>query len=240
MGVLNWLINYISTDLHISSSKGCSTPLDKNKTHKNCKNVTIYEFCPTLACTIPEEVRPVRQMDSFLYILFMMWDNVCHHRQACFSAVDSKKTCLLTKKRSIANSTSCWSLIGSLGTLITLWTWTRHFTYHLTVYPFILRTEQPQITLAVLTSSGVTSLPGILAVTISLKSNVVENIIFLNRSFAWTAMAICCLQNNFMLSFTVSTKPNSPIFFGLHTCNPQGRISKSKSCKPNALVHWTT
>jgi len=55
------------------------------------------------------------------------------------------------------------------------------------VHPFILRTEQPQITLAVLTSSGVTSLPGILAVTISLKSNVVGNIIFSNRSFAWTA-----------------------------------------------------
>ena len=65
------------------------------------------------------------------------------------------------------------------------------------------------------------------------------HIFILNRSFAWTAPAICCLQNNFMLSFAVSTKPNSPIFFGLHTCNPQGCILKIKSCKPNVLW-WTT
>jgi hypothetical protein len=77
----------------------------------------------------------------------------------------------------------------------------------LTVFPFILRTKQPQITLAALASAGVTSQLRILALTISLKSAVEGNIIFSYRFFAWTAQAIYHLLNNLMLSFTVWTNP---------------------------------
>jgi hypothetical protein len=87
--------------------------------------------------------------------------------------------------------------------------------FFLTVLPFILRTEHPQITLAAFTSSSGTSQPGTPPLlTIAQKSAVEGKIIFSNKAFAQVAPAICRLLKSFMLSLTVWTNPNSPIFLG--------------------------
>jgi hypothetical protein len=113
-----------------------------------------------------------------------------------------KNTCLLTKKQSIAYSTSGWSLMSSVGTLTILCITCLPFRQ--TVFPFIFRTDQPQITSAALTSSIVTSDPHTPpALTIALKSEVKGKISFSYNSLASTAPAICHLLNSFILSCTV-------------------------------------
>ncbi len=106
-----------------------------------------------------------------------------------------KNTCLLTKKQSIASSTSYWSLMSSLGTL-TIICVTR-LTFHRTVFPFILRTDRPQITSAALTLSIVTTDPGTPPVlTIALKLEVKGKIIFSYR-LVWAkkvSLAAICLD----------------------------------------------
>ncbi len=115
-----------------------------------------------------------------------------------------KSTCLFTKKQSIANSTSCWSLMSSLGTLTLTILCVKHLPFRQTVFPFILRTDQPQITSAALTSSIVTSDPRTPpTLTIALKSEVKGNFIFSYSSLALTTPAIWHLLNNFILSCTV-------------------------------------
>ncbi len=112
------------------------------------------------------------QMTSF--DLLVRWVIVVKHILV-LKAV--KNTCLLTKKQSIANSTSCWSLMISLGTLTILCI--KHLPFCQTVFPFILRTDQPQITSVALASSIVTSDPGTPpALTIALKSEVKGKSIF--------------------------------------------------------------
>ena len=62
-------------------------------------------------------------------------------------------------------------LMSSLGTLTILCA--THLSFRLTVFPFILRTDRPQITSAALTSLVVTSDPGTIpTLTIALKSDV--------------------------------------------------------------------
>jgi hypothetical protein len=84
-------------------------------------------------------------------------------------AVGSEEDVFVDKKMSIANSTSWWSLISSEGTLIMLCT--NLLPFFLTVLPFILRAECPQITSVAFTSSSVTSQLGTpLLLTIALKT----------------------------------------------------------------------
>jgi hypothetical protein len=113
-----------------------------------------------------------------------------------------KKTCLLTKKQTIASSTFWWSLMSSIGTLTILCITCLPFRQ--TVFPFILRTDRPQITSTALTSSVVTSDPGTLpALTIALKSEVKGKISYSYNSLTLTAPEICRLLNSFILSCTV-------------------------------------
>jgi hypothetical protein len=107
---------------------------------------------------------------------------MCHHREAFFSAVGGKEQVFVDKKTIDCQLNILLELISSLEILITLWR--KLFVFLLTVFPFILRTEQSRIAFAALASVDVTSQPGILALTISLKSVVKGKIIFSYRSFA--------------------------------------------------------
>jgi hypothetical protein len=93
--------------------------------------------------------------------------------EADLCAISRQEAVFVDKKTLIANETSWWSLMSSVGTLIVLCTTFLPFLF--IILPFIFRTECPQITLAAFTSLSVTSLPGTpLALTIALKSAVEE------------------------------------------------------------------
>ncbi len=97
-------------------------------------------------------------------------------RSLCYR---SWRRCVCWQKTSIANSISWWSLMSSMGTLIMLCNTLLPFL--LTIFPFILRVKRPQIILAAVTSSSVTSLPRTPpALMIALKSAVKE------KSSFWT------------------------------------------------------
>ncbi len=138
---------------------------------------------------------------------------MCYYCEAYLSAAGGKKDVFLVKKAIRCQLNILQKLDELLGDLDH--TLNKALFVFLTLFPFILILEQSQISLVVLTSSDVTPQPGILpALTIALKSVVEGAIIFLKRSLAQTAPAICHLQHNFMLSFAVYAKPKSPILFG--------------------------
>jgi hypothetical protein len=121
---------------------------------KPCRRFILYVACKAT------------QMTSL--VLLLRWVIVVKHILVLKVV---KNTCLLTKKQSISSSTSLWSLISSLGTLTILCA--MHLSFFRVIFPFILRTDQPQITSVALTSSRVTSEPGTPpALTIALKSEV--------------------------------------------------------------------
>jgi hypothetical protein len=97
------------------------------------------------------------------------------HGEADLCAISREEDVFVDKKTSIANLTSQWSLMSLVETLIMLCTTFLFFL--LTVLPFILRMEHPQITLGAFASSSGTSLPRTPpALTIALKSAVEEQI----------------------------------------------------------------
>ena len=148
------------------------------------------------------------------------------HGKANLRAVGSEQDVFVDKKMSIANSTSWWSLISSEGTLIMLCT--NLLPFFLTVLPFILRTEHPQITSVAFTSSSVTSQPGTPPLlTIALKSTVEGKIIFSNKALAQVAPAICRLLKSFMLSLTIWMKQTHPSSWGSKCANHMDAFQKN-------------
>ncbi len=134
------------------------------------------------------------------YILSHIATNGCHRRRkANLHAVSCEEDVFVDKKMPIANSTSWWSLMSSVGTLIMLGT--IRLPFILTMLPFILRTEHPP---------SVRSLP---KTPPPWNPQWWENYLF-EKSSAWVALAICRLLISFRLSLTVCTNPNSTIFFG--------------------------
>ncbi len=159
------------------------------------------------------EVHAICPQESFPGIFFIMVRQMGNHGKADLLAISREEDVFFDKKMSITNMTSWWSLMSSARTSIMLCIILLLFL--LTVLPFILKTECPQITLAAFTSLSVTSLPRTPpALTIALKSAVKGKIIISNKSSAQVAPAICRLLKSFTLFLIVWMNPNSPIFFG--------------------------
>jgi hypothetical protein len=127
-----------------------------------------------------------------------------------FGAESGEEYMLVDKEAIYCQFDILLELMSSLGTLTILCV--TRLPFRRTIFPFILRTDRPQVTSAALTSPVVTSdpvtPPVLTLLTIALKSEVKGKINFSYSSLALFAPAIWRLLNNFILSCTVWTNPN--------------------------------
>jgi hypothetical protein len=105
-----------------------------------------------------QEIHLVCRKEGFPKKCFCVLCKMSDCGEAYLSAVGCEEDVFVDKETIVASSTSCWSLMSSLGTLTILCA--TRLLFLLTLFPFILRTDWPQITSAALTSLMVTSDPG--------------------------------------------------------------------------------